>query len=151
MRVLINTDHITSGTEVAFATYMNMYDDSFAARYLRDGIEWRGTRSKKLEPERHYESDKYDIYYADVRDVEGLIETCRQLPQCRVVAAVDAQYNVVGEPLYVSDEMRENRVYFGSGTFRLPHNLAVRPAPFEPRVAEVRHAPRVAGHEFKPR
>lgn len=139
----------SAGGEFDFAVHMNMYDHSFAARYLRDGVEWRGTRLKRLEPELHDEAAKYDIYYMEVYDVDGLLEMCRQIPQCRVVAKVDACYNVVGAPLYVSAGMLGGRVHNPGEKVRLPHNLMTRPASFVPRCAEAK--PAVQGLHFMPR
>lgn len=139
MRLLVTTDPIQGGFVCGFATYMNMYDDSFAARYLRKGQVWEGVSPKVLEPEAHAEDDKYDIYYVGVRDLEGFMLTCRALPQVRVVAQVNDQYKVIGKPLYVSPRMLSGEfVRVAEGDVVLPENLRERPAGFVANAPMVR-------------
>lgn len=106
MRLLLLTDPFAEAASapnkdrfaVDFATELNLFDKTFAERYLR-----HGAKGRYLQPESHNQVQVGDLYYIGTRDVAGLRDACRKLPHCRMLTSLDKNWTAAEAPLYLRD------------------------------------------------
>ena len=126
IRILLTTDNsFNADTDVVMAQ-MDKFDPTFSQRYMVDW-EIRGQPVKILQPESHYESDKYNLFFLEVpeADVELLVNHLKAQPWCNIVAEADETYSMRGKPLYEADKFTIYK--------EIPRNILERPSSFTPR------------------
>jgi hypothetical protein len=123
MRLLLCAD-LRIGGEEEFFRAVDRFDNTFSSRYFRP---LGNLETLCLVSEKHWEADKYHIFYLEVEDEksEEFVKVCKsQLGESlNVIAPVENTYDISGEPLFKTDKF---------GWTNIPRNLKYRGERFSP-------------------
>ena len=131
MKLLIQTEttyRLYGGQSLA--QQFNKFDNTFACRYLVYKLGNAVLDEAMLEDEKHWESDKYGIFYVDVEDakVDELVQNLDQQEWCYMVLPVDQEFNQIADPYF--------NKYFSKFKDYLPSNITEQGPLFKPRTCD---------------
>ena len=135
MRLIICTNTNVDYNLTEFAAEMNCYDPSFSQRYVEFN---EILESDWLKSEPHRESDKYSLFFLNLDDfsVNRLIEDAKNKEWCNLIGEIDDNYNLKGEPLYISNAFESTPYYQDGGQFKVPSSISRRGLGFKPRMPD---------------